>query len=1064
MRCMKLAAVMALLLLFLVQVLAGGSCSGRRAGELPGTTPDQLSGTVPPLPSPAQLLQLSAKRASVFNESLLKSGAAFGATLPVNKVVANGDYGDFAPTWNPAAGHNFTDMAYATYEYNVPPTFMDLTLNFGWQTSPVASSNLWVGLANFTHNRWDWMPGPADDSLPLPQLLSKYRALDGQVFVVVLMLGTAPCSLNWIGLGPPTANAELTATPVHGPAPLSVSLDASASFAPDGIAKYEWDFNGDGAYDQDTGTTPTAQTTYNAGGLFHPVVRVTSVGARTDTATTLITVYNEVENNDDTASANQLPALAPAFTWYGSCGAGTDYPGYDGDDYDYFKFTANTGDSVSFMLALDIATGDLDLALLDSDGDTLDSSASSTAEVEVVSHTMIVGDTAPYYVRVKKWKDFSEYSLSGGLGTPPEAILTATPASGDTPLQVALDASSSSDLEGALAKFEWDFDGDGVYDQDTGAVASTLHSYTANGVYTAIVRVTDSTGFRATASATITAGAIPYDERENNDTLEQANVLPALGFTGYRGSAGTAVEYAGYDGDRYDWFNYAATTGDTVTIALHLTPATGNLDLALYDSAETFMAGSSSTTAAIEQVTYTIAADDIAPYYIRVYAATGYSDYTLDGVFGAAPSAALTATPMTGALPLNVTLDASATTDDGTLVKFEWDFDGDGTYDQETGSSSSTTHAYNIEGFFSPVVRVTDNSGLTDTANASVNAGMVYDEVEDNDSQTQTNSFPTFPFTGFGGSCGTGDGYPGYDGDDADFFKFDSALGRTVDLTLTLPPVHGDIDIELLDSSGRSLKKSTSTTATERIIYTFVSGDSTPFCLRVYKYGGYSDYLIQGKLGENPVARVTATPGQGSLPLAVNFNASGSTDDGTIVKYEWDFDGDGTYDQDTGTTPTASHSYTSAGFYFAKVRVTDNDGFTAMASAHIMAGTQYNEVEDNDTTATANAFPAFPFTNRGGSSGAGTDYAGYDGDDVDFYTFNAGIGQTVDLVMDLPAWHGDIDMELLDHTGKSLKKSTTTSAQEHINYTFIAGDVAPFFLRVYKYGGFSDYMLTGGLT
>ncbi len=66
--------------------------------------------------------------------------------------------------------------------------------------------------------------------------------------------------------------------------------------------------------------------------------------------------------------------------------------------------------------------------------------------------------------------------------------------------------------------------------------------------------------------------------------------------------------------------------------------------------------------------------------------------------------------------------------------------------------------------------------------------------------------------------------------------------------------------------------------------------------------------------------------------------------------------------------------------------------------------------------------------------------------------------------MDLPSWHGDIDLELLDNTGKSLKKSTTTSAQEHINYVFAAGDVAPFFLRVYKYSGFSDYVLSGGLS
>lgn len=1064
MRCGKVAAIITLILALGWQVFAIDSCSGRHAADLPDELPGQFLSAVPPLPAPAELLQLQAKHPSALDESLLKSGALFGALLPLNKVTASGDNGDFAPTWDASGSPAVLDMAYATYEFNVPPTFNDLVLNFGWQTPPAEFANLWIGMSNFDHNRWDWLPGPADNQMPLPKLLTEYRATDGRVFVVVLMLGTAPCSLNWIGLGAPTANAEIAADPVHGPAPLSVNFDASASFAPDGIVKYEWDFDGDGTYDQDTGAVPAAQHSYGSGGQYFPALRVTSTGARTDTASMLVTVYHEVENNDDTASANQLPSLTPAFTWYGSSGIGTDYPGYDGDDYDYFKFDANTGDSVSFLLTLDPTTGDIDLALLDSAGDTLDSSASSTAAIEVVSHTMVAADTAPFYVRVKKYKNFSEYSLAGGMGTPPQAELTAVPTSGDTPLVVNFDASGSSDLDGALAKFEWDFDGDGVYDQDTGAVATTQHTYSVDGVFSASVQVTDSTGFRATASVTITAGGIPYDEREDNDSLAQANVFPAFPVTGYRGSAGSAAGYTGYDGDRYDWFSFNAATGDTITVALHLAPANGNLDLALYDATNTYMAGSSSSTAADEQVTYTIAADDTAPYYIRVYASTGYSDYTLDGVFGAAPSAALTANPTTGPLPLLVAFDASGSTDDGTIVKYEWDFDADGTYDQDTGSTATTTHTYSIEGFFSPVVRVTDNNGLTDTASVSVNAGMVYDEVEDNDSQSQANGFPAFPFTGFGGSSGSGDGYPGYDGDDADFFKFSAAVGQTVDLTLTLPPVHGDIDIELLDDTGKSLKKSTSTSATEHIVYTFITGDTSPFCLRVYKYGGCSDYLLEGKLGDTPVAQIIATPSQGSVPLAVNFDASGTTDDGTITKYEWDFDGNGTYDQDTGTTPTASYSYTTAGFYFAKVRVTDNDGFTDTAAAHIMAGAQYNEVENNDDAAQANAFPAFPFANRGGSCGTGADYPGYDGDDVDFYTFNAGVGQTVDLVMDLPAWHGDIDLELLDATGKSLKKSTSTSAQEHINYVFAAGDVAPFYLRVYKYSNFSDYLLSGGLS
>lgn len=86
-----------------------------------------------------------------------------------------------------------------------------------------------------------------------------------------------------------------------------------------------------------------------------------------------------------------------------------------------------------------------------------------------------------------------------------------------------------------------------------------------------------------------------------------------------------------------------------------------------------------------------------------------------------------------------------------------------------------------------------------------------------------------------------------------------------------------------------------------------------------------------------PTALLTATPSSGSASLLVDFDASGSTDDGTIVNHEWDFDGDGTWDEDTGATPTTSHNYMTAGTYVATVRVTDNDGDAHEATRQIWA-------------------------------------------------------------------------------------------------------------------------------
>ena len=74
-----------------------------------------------------------------------------------------------------------------------------------------------------------------------------------------------------------------------------------------------------------------------------------------------------------------------------------------------------------------------------------------------------------------------------------------------------------------------------------------------------------------------------------------------------------------------------------------------------------------------------------------------------------------------------------------------------------------------------------------------------------------------------------------------------------------------------------------------------------------------------------PVARATANPTSGAVPLTVNFDASGSSDpDGDTLTYEWDLDGDGAYDDSTSSQPT--HTYNTAGDYQVGLRVTDSKG------------------------------------------------------------------------------------------------------------------------------------------
>jgi PKD repeat protein len=80
-----------------------------------------------------------------------------------------------------------------------------------------------------------------------------------------------------------------------------------------------------------------------------------------------------------------------------------------------------------------------------------------------------------------------------------------------------------------------------------------------------------------------------------------------------------------------------------------------------------------------------------------------------------------------------------------------------------------------------------------------------------------------------------------------------------------------------------------------------------------------------------PTASFTATPTTGTVPLAVSFNGTASTDpDGSIAVYAWAF-GDG----GTGSGATVNHTYNASGTFTAKLTVTDNSGATGSATATI---------------------------------------------------------------------------------------------------------------------------------
>ncbi len=95
------------------------------------------------------------------------------------------------------------------------------------------------------------------------------------------------------------------------------------------------------------------------------------------------------------------------------------------------------------------------------------------------------------------------------------------------------------------------------------------------------------------------------------------------------------------------------------------------------------------------------------------------------GFRNAVPYAAASVDPVSGNPPLSVELDASSSYDPGGggITGYEWDFDGDGTYDSPRTSSPTITHVYTRQGEFQPVVRVTDDENEQSTGSTALTVG-----------------------------------------------------------------------------------------------------------------------------------------------------------------------------------------------------------------------------------------------------------------------------------------------------------------------------------------------------
>ena len=264
-----------------------------------------------------------------------------------------------------------------------------------------------------------------------------------------------------------------------------------------------------------------------------------------------------------------------------------------------------------------------------------------------------------------------------------------------------------------------------------------------------------------------------------------------------------------------------------------------------------------------------------------------------------APSVSLSYSPTTPNPDETVTLDASASTDDGSIVSYEWDTDGDGYYGGYDDASDGQTAEISFDegGTYSVGVRVTDSDGNTDTEQVQITV----------DNPAPEPAFTFSPSTPNPGDSITLDASSSTDSD-----------GNIVSYEWD---TDGDGYYDGYDDAPNG----------ETTTVSFDEGGTYTVGLRVTDNGGKSREITKRITVDNPAPEpaFTVSPSTPNPDESITLDATGSSDaDGSIVSYEWDTDGDGYYDDydDAPNGLTTTVSFDEGGTYTVGLRVTDNGG------------------------------------------------------------------------------------------------------------------------------------------
>ena len=314
-------------------------------------------------------------------------------------------------------------------------------------------------------------------------------------------------------------------------------------------------------------------------------------------------------------------------------------------------------------------------------------------------------DEAAVYPVALTPQQVRQHWLTGSTGVAANTAPTARIAAEPTFLDVAFSGTGSTDRDGTVAAYAWDF-GDGT----TATGPAPRHAYAAAGSYPVRLTVTDDDGETGTTTTTVTVAAAPPNAAPTASFTSSASFLAAsFDATASSDADGTVASYTWAFGD--------GATGGGPT-AQHAYAAAGTYDVTL-----TVTDDDGATATTTQQVTVAAPPPNAAPQASFTAAARG----------------------------LVADFDGRASSDaDGSVVAWEWAF-GDGT----TATGATPSHAYASSGTYDVTLTVVDDLGARTSATGQVAVSGPF--VEDLFQRTTTGGLGT---ADVGGTWSTATGGP----------------------------------------------------------------------------------------------------------------------------------------------------------------------------------------------------------------------------------------------------------------------------------------------------------------